>query len=243
MAFCPECGKAVTAEAASCAACGNALPNAKKAAAAARFNGTVMMAAPVSVKAVEPANVNAEVAAKAAAAQASSSAAVPAQARIAVGAGPAPAVHAAKLPAAKATMLGAGIAPHAPAEPHAGPSVRAVVDVPVSPVPERPENVAHAPTPVAPANAAPPVRPAQPARPVQQTAREGAAQPAPHYLPGDPMAPQPSAAEPSPYGRSQRLHIDHEPAPTVPKDERIWLYWAVCGVVVLSVLVLAMGLF
>jgi hypothetical protein len=59
------------------------------------------------------------------------------------------------------------------------------------------------------------------------------------YLPGDPMAPQPTAANRG----SARLRLPNDELPaTVPKNERVWLYWAVCGVVVFSVMLLAFGL-
>lgn len=46
MAFCPECGKPVTADTVTCEQCGHTLPvQVKKKAAGGRFNGTVMMAA------------------------------------------------------------------------------------------------------------------------------------------------------------------------------------------------------
>ena len=238
MAFCPECGKSVAGEAATCTACGKALPGAKKA-GAARFAGTVMMAAPVGVKAAEPANANSATSANALAAQMTASAGAIVDAKVAVGAGAvASHAHAGRMPAAKATILGAGLAPRqaAAAEAAGGPAVRAVIDVPVSPVPERP--VAAAP---AAQHAAP--QAARPTAANTQTDR-GPSQ-AHQYLPGDPMAPQPSAADRHAHGQhSQRLHIEHEEgAPSLPKEERIWLYWAVCGVVVLSVLVLAIGLF
>jgi hypothetical protein len=236
MAFCPECGKSVADEAATCTACGKALPSSKKS-AAARFNGTVMMAAPVGVKVAQPANANAEQRAASATVQAAASGGMAAEAKLAAGGGG----HAGRLPAAKATMLGAGIAPArsvAEPAPHT-PAVRAVVDVPVSPVPERPDAVGHAAT-----QAALPHVP----RPAPQSPSAEVMPPqGQHFLPGDPMAPPPSAAEHPGHGRSARLHIDHETAQpglaAIPKEERVWLYWAVCGVVVLSVLVLAIGLF
>jgi hypothetical protein len=58
------------------------------------------------------------------------------------------------------------------------------------------------------------------------------------YLPGDPMAPQPTAANRG----SARLRLPNDELPTdTAKNERVWLYWAVCGVVVFSVMVLAIG--
>ena len=240
MAFCPECGKSVTEEAAACTACGKALPNAKKT-AAARFNGTVMMAAPVGVKIAEPANANTAAGANAVAAQMTASAGAAVETKLAMGAGAVSSTaHAGRMPAAKATMIGAGIAPRqvAAPEPAATPSVRAVIDVPISPVPLRPAHPGHSATQAA--------VPQQVPRPTAvQAQADGAPSQAHHYLPGDPMAPQPTAAERHAHGQhSQRLHIEHEAGtPSIPKDERIWLYWAVCGVVVLSVLVLAIGLF
>ncbi|HET8937313.1 MAG TPA: zinc ribbon domain-containing protein [Polyangiales bacterium] len=59
MAFCPECGKAVTPDAAACVSCGKQLRADDKKLKAARFNGTMMMTAP-EVKAHAPANNNAE---------------------------------------------------------------------------------------------------------------------------------------------------------------------------------------
>jgi len=236
MAFCPECGKSVADDTAACTACGTALPSAKKA-AGARFNGTVMMAAPVGVKVAEPANANSAASANAVAVQMPASARGAVEAKLAVGAGVVSSTaHAGRMPTAKATMIGAGIAPHvgAATAPAATPSVRAVIDVPISPVPHRPGSPGHAAAQAQPPRAAAAQPPAD--------AEHGHAH---HYLPGDPMAPQPTAADRHAHGQhSQRLHIDHESgAPSIPKEERIWLYWAVCGVVVLSVLVLAIGLF
>jgi hypothetical protein len=99
MAFCPECGKPVTAEASKCASCGHAL-EAKPAAAkagAGRFKGTMMMST-ASVATKSPAD-----------------AAAPAIAAPAVVASPAtaPATPAASAPGikaqAKSTMIGTGI--------------------------------------------------------------------------------------------------------------------------------------
>jgi hypothetical protein len=261
MAFCPECGKAVAGETGTttCASCGHALPVSEKKAAATRFNGTVMMAAPVGAKAHEPANVNAS--AKNAAVAKPGIAASPAHnkssggGRMATGA--VTSAHgvggggAAQRAMARATMIGAGIAPPA-VQPTAVPNVRAVIDVPVSPMPEAPAApVGYAATQAAlpRVDAAPPAHRAQPA-PVQPQ------QPAPaptyaaqasaddrhenqeRYLPGDPMAPQLSAAR----GHAPRTTFEHDEL-QVPTDERKWLYWAVCGVVLVSVLVLAIGLF
>jgi hypothetical protein len=83
-----------------------------------------------------------------------------------------------------------------------------------------------------PATAAPAVPEAQaaPDEPVAQSQQ---------YLPGDPMAPQPMAARaPAP-----RLREDADDAPAaLPMNDRKWLLLAVGGVVLLSVLLLAIGL-
>jgi hypothetical protein len=82
-----------------------------------------------------------------------------------------------------------------------------------------------------------PARPAA-AQPVRMVA---ALREEPRYLPGDPMAPQPSAAT-NPRVHSQRLRVS-DSVYGAPKRDRPWLYWAVGAVVVLSLVVLAMGLF
>jgi|GEM_PF-5810774 len=59
MAFCPECGKAVTPDEAACSSCGTQLRAEVKKARAGRFHGTMMMTAP-DVKQEPPANINAQ---------------------------------------------------------------------------------------------------------------------------------------------------------------------------------------
>lgn len=59
MAFCPECGKAVTADEAVCTGCGKQLRSTEKKARGGRFHGTMMMTAP-EVKPEPPANLNAQ---------------------------------------------------------------------------------------------------------------------------------------------------------------------------------------
>ena len=58
MAFCPECGKAVTPDEVACSSCGKQLRSDGKKARAGRFHGTMMMTAP-EVKQEPPANINA----------------------------------------------------------------------------------------------------------------------------------------------------------------------------------------
>jgi hypothetical protein len=62
----------------------------------------------------------------------------------------------------------------------------------------------------------------------------------PHYLPGDPMAPQPATPLRM---NAPRTTLPRDEELTVPREERMWLYWAVCGTVVLVVVLLAFGLF
>ena len=88
MAFCPECGKAVTPDEATCAGCGKQLRSADKKARAGRFHGTMMMTAP-EVPREPPANLNAQ---------------TPSAQAQALAAGAAPATW-------KATMIGAALAP------------------------------------------------------------------------------------------------------------------------------------
>lgn len=59
MAFCPECGKAVTPDEAACSSCGKQLRSEGKKARAGRFHGTMMMTAP-DAKQEQPANINAQ---------------------------------------------------------------------------------------------------------------------------------------------------------------------------------------
>jgi hypothetical protein len=59
MAFCPECGKAVTPDEAACSSCGKQLRSSEKKARAGRFHGTMMITAP-EAKSEPPANINAQ---------------------------------------------------------------------------------------------------------------------------------------------------------------------------------------
>lgn len=118
MAFCPECGKAVTPDAAACVSCGKQLHVEDKKHKAARFNGTMMMTAP-EVKAQTPANNNAE--ARAQPVKAAAGMAPPAPARssrppsMKQGSNQLPHVAGPTLgrghagPEAKATMMGPGV--------------------------------------------------------------------------------------------------------------------------------------
>jgi hypothetical protein len=217
MAFCPECGKQAAADAANCASCGYAFAIAeKKAAAAARFKGTMMMAAPATAEPTTPANGNAAPPARAAPA-------------VVVAAGNAGKRN------GKATMMGQGIGPvvvvnpvehtvgdaSAPRATHQGQPAGYAAAQP------------HAAAATVQAFAA---TPAQGFVPRAEPAARSAS--AARYLPGDPMAPQPVAAARS----APRLHLQEETSTRVYQDRK-WLYWAVCGMVLVSVVVLAIGLF
>jgi hypothetical protein len=58
LAFCPECGKAVTPDEAACEACGRVLRSEAKKGRMGRFHGTMMMTAPSGLPHAEPANTN-----------------------------------------------------------------------------------------------------------------------------------------------------------------------------------------
>lgn len=321
MSFCPECGKAVGPNAAKCASCGFALPEAEKPGGGARFKGTMMMAAPaVGLKAAEPANANAKPEAPAVAAAGGGGAAPmragggPAAAPMAKAASPAkPHVAAAKM-----TMMGAGIAPPvaksgsaaawpakkepaaappaakkgatpaagvaAPVKPAETPSVRAVANVAVTPPPEAPRSAPPqfaatqampGPPPAPPQRAEPATGPklnprsepdAANAHKVDQASLDearridrersaaahvatqavepavaDAARKGGRYLPGDPMAPG-AGAHPAKQS-TPRLALQHEDTYVVPKGEKKWMYWAIGGVVLVSVVLLAIGLF
>jgi hypothetical protein len=287
MAFCPECGKAVTAEADNCGDCGNVISAQAKKAGAARFKGTVMMAAPVQVARPVPANANtgnapgksatpitdrpphgaggnASVTSHTAAgAQASAASVTPRIVGVsAPGGGRAASSQAIAGPAGqhspvKATMIGAGIAP-----PILRPAISMVEPEELDAELE-PESLPAAPMQPVQQAAHVPAAPAQPARPiaavravpavelpatsprlrqVEHNAAAAPEKPAPRYLPGDPMAPQPSAAASNTGNQSQRLRLTHETAYALPKNQRNWLYWALGAVVLLSILLLAIGL-
>ncbi|MET0390990.1 MAG: hypothetical protein ABW321_33775 [Polyangiales bacterium] len=146
--------------------------------------------------------------------------------------------------------------------------VQQLVHVAVSPAPQPPESAARVaargtrPSPLlalqqtarpegSTERSEPPVLvEARPPEPVSDTRAVGEAVTAPRierpqqFLPGDPMAPQPpSAATRAGHSARLRLHGHDTGGYAVPKSERKWLYWAVCGVVLLSVLVLTIGLF
>jgi hypothetical protein len=124
----------------------------------------------------------------------------------------------------------------------AAPSVRAMKNVPISQPPEAQFAATQAALP------GPPPRPthAQRHEPsiVVDAEAEVVATPAeqaqPRYLPGDPMAPQ--HATPLRLN-APRTTLPGDEALTIPHEERMWLYWAVCGTVVLVVVLLAFGLF
>lgn len=297
MSFCPECGKAVGASAQNCASCGFALPvGEKQTGGAARFKGTMMMAAPaIGWKPGEAANANAKPA---------EAPAVKAAAPATVAAGGAPAMRkanvgpviaastpggaaAAPRAVAKMTMMGPGIAPmvaKAPAPAPAAPA-RAVPQTPPpqaagiaatqampGPPPAPPMRAESAKAKSAPAIELPNTEPhgglVQPdARRVDQASLDAArridrehaaaavghvatqvldpavadaARQAGRLLPGDPMAPQPTAAA---RPAAPRLALSSQEGYIVPRDDKKWLIWAICGAVLLSVLLLAIGLF
>jgi hypothetical protein len=130
-----------------------------------------------------------------------------------------------------------------PPPPTKSPSVRAVMNVPISQPPEAQFAATQAALP------GPPPRPpsVQRREPSIEAEAEVVPTPAvvvqaehapPRYLPGDPMAPQ--VASPM---RAPRTKIPGDEDITVPREERAWLYWTVCGTVVLVVVLLAFGLF
>jgi hypothetical protein len=232
MAFCPECGKQAAPEAANCAGCGYAFPATEKKVGANRFKGTVMMAAGAPAEAA-PAN---------------GYAVVIEQAPISVAAPAAPvAPNSGNKRNGKATMMGQGIAPAVEvAPPHTNVSAGHKATIahgqmaPQNQYDQQPPT-GYATTQPSAASAAAYAEPAEPYRDAQPAPRRDprTASAAARYLPGDPMAPQPPAAAAR---SSQRLHI-HEEVSIPVRHERQWLYWALCGVVVVSVLVLAIGLF
>jgi hypothetical protein len=243
MAFCPECGKSATAEAARCFHCGHELPALEKKAAGGRFKGTMIMAAPVVPKPAAPANANAASAVGAANAAPTVAAAPPIQAapmRAEVPARPAK-------PNVRATMIGAGIAPAV---------LKAATTAQQVSVDSKQQagvaqtqvlfnaSAATAPTPIAP-------EPPQAAD--RQRAFDAQASDAHHYLPGDPMAPQAARADHAPQLAAARgpvprlldqdeLRAYGESLAPAPIKDRKLLMLAVGGVVVLSVLLLAFGL-
>jgi hypothetical protein len=253
MAFCPECGKSATAEAARCFHCGHQLPVLEKAAAGGRFKGTMMMAAPVIPKPASPANANAATPLAPAPVPAAP-AAVPEAARAAVSvAMNADAARPAKVNV-KATMIGAGIAPVV-VQPAAVAQQAAQGQV------DARQQVGLAQTQALynlPAIAAPqPLAAAQPAGAADASASghhafDPNASDAQRYLPGDPMAPQ------SPRAAGSQLSAARGPAPRLldedelraygesltpaPMKDRKLMLFAVGGVVLISVLLLAFGL-
>jgi len=242
MAFCPECGKAAPAGAEICASCGFGLaPEGKK--GAGRFNGTVIMSAPV-VKSGEAANRNAAAKSQPAPASVKRSASrssSPAKQRL------------------KATMIGpGGRAPTVASSAHNEPAViktpivqAVVIKTPIVDAVEV-ETLERSTTPGLPAIPSvivdmEPLPPSPvPARPTAHydddaasRQQAGFAQPDPahRYLPGDPMAPQPRAAARS----TPRLLLNDESMRDV--DDKKWMYWAICAVIALTATVLAFGLF
>lgn len=133
MAFCPECGKAMAADATRCVYCGHEIEN-KAGAAGGRFKGTMMMATSPVAKASP---------AQAAPAQAAPAQAVPVEPAKAA----APAAAAAQAPAksaAKATMIGTGLGPIV-AKP-AAPATAQAERTPAAPAPDSKRNMAFAQT-------------------------------------------------------------------------------------------------
>jgi hypothetical protein len=255
MAFCPECGKSATAEAARCFHCGHELPALEKPAAGGRFKGTMMMAAPVIPKPATPANANAAANANAM----TPAAPPPVQAAAAAVPQAAPAVMSGGMNAdaarpakvnVKSTMIGAGIAP--------------VVVKPAAMVQQGPQGQPDARRQVGLAQTQalynlpaiePPV--AQPLEAADASASgrhafDPNASDAHRYLPGDPMAPQ------APRAGGLQLSAARGPAPRLldedelraygeslspaPMKDRKLMLFAVGGVVLLSVLLLAFGL-
>lgn len=287
MAFCPECGKPVTADAVNCQACGLELPIAAKPAVSRRFNETVMMASPVSVQPEAPANANAK--SKAQASQPDAAALATAsmlnQASALTAGVAQPAQPKSGLKAAKATMLGTGGSPL---------SVRAVA----VPRTEAVFGAAEA-TSLQPQSA--PVEIAETLRPPEadaanansdvQRLREGSSSHGhgrfahealrlrtdtsnddePALMPAEvldtgalPRHVEAAAVLDKEYARHSRepqlsaavtvdmshgmarparlrLADDDEGQLQIPKTERVWVYWAACGVVVVSVMLLAYG--
>ena len=262
MAFCPECGKSATAEAARCFHCGHELPALEKPAAGGRFKGTMMMAAPVIPKPASPANANAAATANAM----TPAAAPPVQAAAAAVPQAAPAVMSggtnadAARPAkvnVKSTMIGAGIAPVVvkPAAmvqpgPQGQPDARRQVGL------AQTQALYNLPAIEEPA-AQPIAAPLEAAQAADASASgrhafDPNASDAHHYLPGDPMAPQ------APRAGGLQLSAARGPAPRLldedelraygeslspaPMKDRKLLLFAVGGVVLISVLLLAFGL-
>jgi hypothetical protein len=280
MAFCPECGKPITAEAVNCQACGLELPVEAKRAASRRFNETVMMASPVSVQPGAPANANA--ASKAQASQ--PEAAAPATASTLKQAGaPAAAVVQPRggLKAAKATMLGTGLSP----------LIARAVAVPRSEVAFSAAQAEPLQSQSAPVEIAETLRPPEaeaanansdvPRLREDLSSRSRVAPDAlrlrtdhddqPALVPAEvletgalPRHVEAAAVLDKEYarhsrelqllaaetvdtsrgtGRPARLRLaDDEEGPLqIPKTERVWVYWGACGVVVVSVMLLAYG--
>jgi hypothetical protein len=226
MAFCPEGGKAAATDAEQCASCGQHFEHADKKVGAARFKGTMMMATPVIAQPRGAANANADSVDNVASSDSDppilAEVVEPAQAR--------------KLNA-KATMIGTGISPDVMRVIQQGaPSGRVVVDVTGRSSSSGAADAAHA-IPFASTQVAFSQPTAADPRLVE-TAHATVASEAQRYLPGDPMAPQPMAAS---RGSSPRLSDSLEAAAPEAREERKWLYIAVCAAVVLSVLVLAIG--
>jgi hypothetical protein len=229
----------------------------EKVALGARFKGTMMMAAPVIPKPASPANANAAANAAgitpaAAPPVQAASAAVPEAPAVMSGGMKADAARPAKLNV-KSTMIGAGIAPAVvkPAAmvqpgPHGQPDARQQAGLAQT---QALYNL--------PAIAAPLAQPI--AAPLEADASASGrhafdpnASDAHHYLPGDPMAPQ------APRAGGLQLSAARGPAPRLldedelraygesltpaPMKDRKLMLFAVGGVVLISVLLLAFGL-
>ena len=138
-------------------------------------------------------------------------------------------------------MIGAAVAPIV-AKP-AAPRVAAPAPAVAPSAAARPQVQAPGPAPVKPAAAPEP----QPIALAETQALSSGAEPddvaaplpeTPKYLPGDPMAPQAGAArQPAP-----RIMDEHELPVAPPMKDRKWLFLAIGGVVLLSVLLLVVGL-
>jgi len=268
MAFCPECGKPVAVDAPTCEKCGHALrQHQPKKPRAARFNGTMMMAA-VSIKPPAPANANIPQ-------QAAAKPSERPMANAGMRSGSTPPAAEKALESArakpgpklgKATMLGVAAAPlmmqakqglqaaqaslaaaaapvqAALSEPHAHGLQHVVPNALAAELQRAPANANEAATLDMSADQAAAMLSTMP--PVARIGElEAEVVPASMgrelglYLPG--TDPQPSAAVHA--GHSTRLRLPNDEPFSVPKNEKAWLYWAVCAAVVVSVMFLAFG--
>lgn len=240
MAFCPECGKAVTPDEAACSSCGKQLHESGKKARAGRFHGTMMMTAP-ALKKEPPANINDELQAAAAAGSRRSSPAI----AVALQSDQAPEAPPSSRPPAQARELAQSERPPAVRQTFpqgsASPSVRAVQSMPVSPSAD--------------------TQPAPPARPLASPALiEAKTVPSPLPARGAPAAPNPARmVQAIPEVEATVVDPNELPAqlqppaatrryPSLPPEDDahkryILLYWAVCVAVVAAACALAFRLF